>query len=550
MTDPASLPNNPTEVTSLQGQVASLQEQVASLQEQVAKQHGEERYRQAFEHSVAAIYVFDNNKSFIDTNQAGIELLGYSKDELLQMSIPDVDIDPAAVRPAHNAVFSAGQTIKLEHRLRHKDGRVVTVLNNSRTLTSADGTIIGVQSTLMDISEQKALEKKNRALEQEVRRTRQLETVGTLTGGIAHDFNNLLMPIVAYAEMALTRTKASTPLHADLKAIQQAAHRATDLVKRIILFSHPHQAGRKPVKLQNVAEEAIQLVRPTAPASVTIQQTIDPSCDFVLADESQLHQVIMNLCGNAFHAMVATKGQLDLDVRQLELTDSDDDRAGGLAEGLAEGRYVRLSVTDNGQGMDAATLERAFEPFFSTKPVDQGTGLGLSVVHSIVQNHDGRIFMHSTLGEGTQVQIYFPVPDIKHAPKSAISTHTPGGCESILIVDDDPVVATVVSKLLRELGYHPTTFTDGLKALDELQKHPESYDLLLTDLTMPAISGLDLSQAAVEVKRTLPIVLMTGYANHLAPDDIKRCGVDSVIPKPITRAELATGIRRVLDLVS
>ena len=394
-----------------------------------------------------------------------------------------------------------------------------------------------------DITERKKALKEKTELQTQLRRSHKLETVGTLTGGIAHDFNNILTPIMGYADMARRLVPPTNPIFPMLNRILEGSHRARDLVKQILLFSKQAEKERKPLHLPLVLQEAVKLLRPSIPAIVEIQQRIDTSCAPVLADASQIHQVIVNLCTNAWHSMEEKGGTLTIELEQVEV----DAATLRLHPNLNEGEYNRLSVIDTGNGMDDATLDRIFDPFFTTKPVDKGTGLGLSVVHGIVTGHQGDILVSSERGKGSTFHVYLPILKTEDRAAGEEPKAIQGGRESILVVDDDEGVVYLMNAMLEHLDYKVEMHTSSLEAFKALQRHPDQYDLVISDLTMPNMTGLDLSKRLQEIRSGIPIIIITGYGDNINHDIEKHSGIKKVLQKPVRTEEVASAIREVLD---
>jgi PAS domain S-box-containing protein len=393
-----------------------------------------------------------------------------------------------------------------------------------------------------DLSERKQAEEVRERLEGQLRQAQKLETIGTLAGGIAHDFNNILTAVLGYVELALAELPADHPVHDDLLEVQRAGLRATDLARQILVFSRRTEQTRRLVILEEVVDEALKLLRATLPSTIEIRRSVDPETPLVEADPTQIHQVLMNLCTNAGHAM-REGGTLELVLAAVEI-------APGQADApmtLAPGSYARLSVRDTGHGMDRDTLERIFDPFFTTKAAGEGTGLGLSVVHGIVTGLGGAIGVDSAPAAGTTFTVYLPataggVRAEEETPASALV-----GNERVLVVDDDAAVAAVTKRLLDRAGYRVTACTSSVEALELIRTEPGGFDLVLTDQTMPNLTGLELAAAVHRLRPALPIILTSGLAE--APDAPTRhaMGIDALLTKPADPRELAAVVRRALD---
>ncbi|MBI9076016.1 MAG: GAF domain-containing protein [Desulfatibacillum sp.] len=385
---------------------------------------------------------------------------------------------------------------------------------------------------------------RNKALELRLRQSQKMEAMGTLAGGIAHDFNNILAPIIGYAEMELDEAISEQRPHDSLEAILKASYRARDLVKQILTFSRGAEYELGPVRIQSIIKESIKLLRSSFPSTITITQMIDDKCGPVLADPTQIHQIIMNLCTNSYHAMQEAGGTLDISLREMEVSSPDL----ALFPSLKEGTHLRLSVSDTGKGMDKETVERIFEPYFTTKAKEEGTGLGLSVVHGIVSSVNGAVKVYSELGKGAAFHVLLPVmlspaPEIEIVPLDKI----PHGTERVLVVDDEEMMVTMIESMLERLGYEATCVTSAPEALALFKKAPYAYDVLVTDLTMPGFTGIQLSQKCKEIRPELPIVLCTGFSERTTGALIANAGISITMNKPIVIRDLALALRQALD---
>ncbi len=406
-----------------------------------------------------------------------------------------------------------------------------------------DGALSGIIIAIEDITRHAQAEAEKAQLEEQLRRSQKLETLGTLAGGIAHDFNNILTPILGYADMALFKLKETEPFYRYWQQVLIAARRAKDLVEQILLFANQREKEQEELYLQPLVKEALQLLRPSIPATIEIRQRIDASCKKVRADATQIRQVIANLCANAWQAMEEKGGMLTIELKPAAI----DAAAAGRHPDLTAGEYIRLSVIDSGTGMDKPTLERIFDPFFTTKAVDKGTGLGLSVVHGIVRSHGGNIQVESEPGRGSVFHVYLPVCKTGNKKAEMAATAVTGGQESILVVDDDENVAALIGTMLGSLGYEVEIRHSSVDALNVFRRQPEKYDLLISDLTMPDMTGLDLAKEAHVVRPGFPVMIMTGYGNSLDEDTRRGCGINKVVGKPLAMSELAMAVRGVLD---
>jgi PAS domain S-box-containing protein len=382
-----------------------------------------------------------------------------------------------------------------------------------------------------------------RQLETQLRQAQKMESIGTLAGGIAHDFNNILGAINGYTELAKMDVAGNERATKDLEAVELATHRATDLVRRILMFSRPQEQSLHPMQLAPVVEEAVKLLRASLPASIDIQTTFDANASFVLADATQIHQIVMNLGTNAFHALAGAGGVLDITLGTFE---ADADFAKRHLD-LPAGRYTRLSVRDTGAGMDRATQDRIFEPFFTTKPPGKGTGLGLATVHGIMKSHGGAISVYSQPAKGTTFHLYFPAAEASACQTESRAKVSPRGCgQHILFVDDEAPLAEWGKDVLERLGYQVTSRTDVFDAIDEVRDHPARFDLVITDLTMPGMNGISFARTLLDARADMRIILTTGYSGTLTEDSIHQAGIRELLLKPHTIQALGDAVHRAL----
>ena len=407
-----------------------------------------------------------------------------------------------------------------------------------------DGVTVGRVWSFRDISEQRRAEQERQLLEAGLRRAQKLEAVGTLAGGIAHDFNNILTAIISSAEQSLEDVPPGHAARHGLTTILQAGQRAANLVRRILLFSRGEIGDRTTVRIDTIIRDAMGLLRPSLPASVQIVASeADGAALAIHADTTQVQHVIVNLCTNAWHAMREHGGgRIDIVARRVVLSAGDVAREGIV---LAPGPYVRIDVSDTGTGIPAEVLPRIFDPFFTTKPVGEGTGLGLAMVHGVVRAHDGDVSVSSTPGVGTTFRLYFPVADVAGVAPPAPAERVRGSGELVLLVDDEPDVRQVGVRALEYLGYRSVATASGEAALGELRQRGD-VALLITDLTMPGMTGLELAREARRLRPTLPIVLCTGFGSDETEASARKLGVSLVLSKPHTVQELGRAAAQAL----
>ncbi|MCI0452244.1 MAG: ATP-binding protein [Candidatus Latescibacteria bacterium] len=403
------------------------------------------------------------------------------------------------------------------------------------------GFVAGVSGVAWDVTQRVRAEASAKELEIQLQQAQKIETIGTLAGGIAHDFNNILSPIIGYTEIAMDQLAKDHPARADMEQVMNASLRAKELVQQILVFARGGSDERRPLQLHLVIHEALRLVRSTLPSTIEISQRVATRGDTVVADPAQMHQVIMNLCTNAAHAMRESGGVL-----RVELTNEDVGEHEPARAGIHPGPHVVLTVRDQGAGMDAATMARVFEPFFTTKKSGEGTGLGLSVVHGIVRSHGGAVTVESDPGRGSTFRVY--LPSASAAAEDALRhrvAESRGHGEHVLVVDDEADVAQLLERILVARGYRVTSFTSSEDALKAFRDDPTAFRAVITDQTMPRLTGIELARQLKALQPGVAVILTTGYGENLVSAPIGS-GVDAVAAKPFDAATLAQTLRRTI----
>ncbi|OGQ94182.1 MAG: hypothetical protein A2521_05800 [Deltaproteobacteria bacterium RIFOXYD12_FULL_57_12] len=413
-----------------------------------------------------------------------------------------------------------------------------TFLVTASPIFDEQGKITHIAHIARDITDQKRMES-------QLRQAQKMEAIGALAGGIAHDFNNILMPIFGYADLIRNALPTDSPLLEDIAAVISAGNRARELVQQILSFSRQTERKRVPTRLHIVVKEVLRLLRSSLPSTIDIQPDISPESGMALADPIQIHQILMNLGLNAAYAMRGKGGILRISLADAKIGLGDFRKT----EGMKPGAYLHLQVSDTGCGMDESTLERIFEPYFTTKPEGEGTGFGLAVVHGIVTSHEGHIEVSSEPGVGTIFDIFLPrLPsDHESATKAPKGQTIPTGSERILVVDDDEEIVRMLQHLLTVLGYRVTHFVSSPQALQAFRKNPGEFDLVITDLTMPGLTGKELTRKLLAVRPGLPIILCTGYHAEISREQALALGIRDLVIKPFTMEEIATTVRKVLE---
>jgi signal transduction histidine kinase/ActR/RegA family two-component response regulator len=420
----------------------------------------------------------------------------------------------------------------------------IILLNTANAIESLEFyRLLRQQNTILE----KRVEERTRALAESERQMQQvlkLQAIGTLAGGIAHDFNNILFPIIGYTELTMDDVSPESQAFRNLEEVLKAANRAKELVQQILTFSRLNGHSRKPIRVQTIIHEALKLLRASIPKTIDIRVDVDDSCMAILGDATQIHQVVMNLCTNAYQAMLETGGRIEIGLRQVDI---DYDETVHQV-GIKMGPHVMLTIKDEGIGMEPLVLERIFEPYYTTKEPGKGTGLGLSVIHGIVKNHSGFIRVESTPARGSTFRVYLPVlEDAGPEVDEAVSSPEPGCGERILLVDDEEQIVAVGRQMLEKLGYHVTARTDSLDALALFAQGPENFDLVITDMTMPRMSGDQMARKLLEIKPTLPIILCTGYSEMITEVKAEDLGIVKFVMKPIIKEDLAIAVRAALE---
>jgi len=396
--------------------------------------------------------------------------------------------------------------------------------------------------SLRDITERVIALKEREQMNAHLQQLQKIEAIGTLAGGIAHDFNNILSPIYGYTELAIGMINNEPVIETCLKQVLQSAERAKDLVRQILTFSRQSKTEFQPLLVGAIVKEVLKLIRATLPATIEIRQHI-ASERIILGDATQIHQILMNLCTNAKHAMEASGGVLNVSLEDVSLSPDFSDNVPDLHPGA----YIRLRVADTGQGMDRSVMDKIFQPYFTTKSTDKGTGLGLAVVHGIVKDHGGAITVESEVGKGTVFDVYLPGSNVEKILDHDKIREPEKGDEHILVVDDEPVIVKLNQHILEGLGYQITSCTSSIEALELFKSKPEEFDLIVSDMTMPIMTGDNLASACIRIRPDIPIILLTGFSEKITEETAQKLGIKALLLKPVRRFDLAKTIRKALD---
>ena len=512
--------------------------------------HDGEMARLAFDLAPSGMLVIGGEGTILLANRQAERIFGYEPGTL--EGVPVDELVPVALRAGHaqqRAGFFAAASARAMGAGRdlsglRRDGSEFPIEIGLNPVHTERGVV--VMAAIVDITARREAERSEQAVAERVRHQQRLEALGTLAGGIAHDFNNVLLGIVGYTELAQRQIPDVPTAVEDLGHVLHAADRGRHLVRRMLAFARPSSAGVVPLALEPVVREAAGLLRASLPASIEMRVTVEPGLPTVLADETMIHQVVLNLGTNALQAMEGG-GVLRVQLARAEATPE----IRSAHPALAECGLVRLSVSDNGAGMTPEVRARAFEPYFTTKSTGKGTGLGLSVLHGIVQTLGGTIELHSEPGQGTRVDVWLPAA-ADSAGKSPADLR--GGLESagrarerhVLFVEDEPALAAMETRQFRELGLRVTVHTSSLEALEDFRTRPDEFDIMVTDNSMPGMSGMTLAKHVSGLRPALPILMVSGYAHHADPAVLAEHGVSAVLRKPHTLAELEAALQPLL----
>jgi two-component system, cell cycle sensor histidine kinase and response regulator CckA len=502
-----------------------------------------ELYETLAEKSFAGVYVIqDGFFKYINSQAASLadckpeELVGIRGDSIVHSE------DLEAVKQNARMMLAGQRNIPYEYRVMSKSGTVRWIMETVTNI-QYDGKPAILGNT-MDITEHKEAEAERKTLEAQLFQAQKMEAIGALAGGISHDFNNILGAIIGYSELCMDQVRDRPKVHHGIEQILKAGHRAKDLVKQILMFSRHSEPEKKPIDIRIVIKEALKLLRSTLPSTIEMHQEIDQDPCKVAADPTQMHQIIMNLCTNAAHAMGERGGILKVTLSWVNT----EDKTLPFDLSINPGSYIKLTVSDTGRGIDPAIKDRIFEPFFTTKGIGEGTGLGLSVVYGIVKDHGGTIQVHSAPKEGTTFNIYFPSlngEDMKH--EIIKNEVIPGGRERILLVDDDVALCELGKLMIESLGYAITTRTSCTEALGTFIEGPDDFDLVLTDMTMPFMTGSEFARKIITIRPNVPIVMCTGFSEFIDEERAGLIGIRAFVMKPFSKMDIAKVIRNVLD---
>ncbi|MCP3922901.1 MAG: PAS domain S-box protein [Desulfobacterales bacterium] len=508
------------------------------LQVEKSLKESEKKYRDLFNEAPIGLYRSTFDGKIISFNSTAAKIFGYNEtdEDIYKVSMGDLYVNPKLRDEFLDKLNSKGKVFDSEILLRKKNGDKFWGLISAVLQKNKKDNIHYYDGFIYDITETKRL--KDQLLQ-----AQKMEAIGTLAGGIAHDFNNILGAIFGYAQLAKIKSSGNHKIEKYIDQIYMASERAKGLVQQILAFSRQTESKKIPVDVGMVVKESLKLLRATIPTTIKIDHNIKSNIGTVQADQIQIHQIVMNICTNAFHAMEDEGGRLDVELGPVKFTSSDS----SVYQDIKPGEYLKLTVADTGHGMSADTISHIFEPYFTTKGVGEGTGMGLSTVHGIVKNHQGIIQVYSEPDIGTSFHIFLPLIRKKAEKVTDESDFLQNGNETILFVDDEIYLVEIGKELLSGLGYKVETFNNAADALKYFRLQPDKYDILITDLTMPDMTGDILASEFKKIRPDIPVILCTGFSKKITSENANEMGIDSLLMKPLTIYELSDTIRGLLD---
>ena len=515
-----------------------------------ARMESEDRLLLALDVSGAGIWQLDLRSGTLAVDERIYGLLGYDESNFARDSIQFIRSKTTSEtwetiqQKFRRHVSGKAPLFDHEFRLRSDEGQWRWFHTKARVVRfdkeGVPATMVGI---IIDTSDRKESEAERERLEIKLQQAQKMEAIGILAGGIAHDFNNILGAIFGYTQLTQMHVGDNPRIKGYVENIFKASERAKGLVEQILTFTRQGKSQKIPCDIAIVLKEVVKLIRASIPVTISIVQHIPTGLGTILADQTQIHQVLMNLCTNAAHAMETSGGELTVTLESIDVDKYSPDEG----DDLAPGRYLQLSVRDTGSGMERAVMARIFEPYFTTKDVGEGTGMGLATVHGIVSDHGGRIFVESTPGSGSVFRVLFPVLDNPAKDSAAVASDSPRGNERVLFVDDEEILVTVGVEMLKDLGYAADGTTRAAHALEIFQADPKRFDLVITDMTMPDMTGDQLAARILSHRDDIPIIICTGYSKRMSAERARALGIRAFLMKPVSVPELARTIRRVLD---
>ncbi len=541
--------NEKTLEDKVKQRTSSLEEEIEIRKKAESLSHANEtRFRSLLDTIPDLIWVKDENGVYISCNAQYERFLGAKEKDIIGKTDYDfVEKELADLFRENDrqAIKSSKPRSNEEYIVYPDDGRQVFLYTTKAPMYNPDGSLLGVLGIGRDITELRQGEEERVKLENQLKQAQKMEAIGTLAGGIAHDFNNILFAILGYSELAQANCPSGSTIRKDIDRVIEASCRARDLVKQILAFSRQTETEKIIMNPGTIVKEALKLLRASIPTTIKIQQHIDLKAGTIYIDPTHIHQIVNNLCTNAYHAIGGGRGTITVSLKRLDLTQSD-----LLSEPEVQpGPFICLSVGDTGSGIHPANMDRIFDPYFTTKEVGAGTGMGLAITHGLSKKAGGFITCKSILGEGTIFDVYIPIHSdtelLEHDSKTV--NQVEDGNERILFIDDEAMLAELGKTMLGRLGYQVTAVTSSLEAIEIFRNQPDNFDLVITDHTMPEMTGTDMARLLLQMKPDLPVILLTGFSNTISEERAKLYGIRGFALKPVAIKDLAILIRKIID---
>jgi len=491
--------------------------------------------RNLIEASIDPLVTIDREGRISDVNAATEQVTGCSRTDLIGSDFSNYFTEPEKARDGYRRVFSEGLVRDYPLEIRRDEGHTTPVLYNASVYRDEAGQVVGVFAAARDMTDL-------RQVESQLRQAQKVEALGTLSGGIAHDFNNILAAIIGFTELVTDHVPQGSREAHHLERVMEASLRGRELVRQMLTFSRKTEQEKKPLRVSSIVKETVRLIRAATPTTIGIRVDTLTESDLIFGDPTQIQQVLMNLCTNATYAMREKGGNLDIGLDAFIASPSNGD-----LHGIKPGLYVRLTVRDTGIGMPPWIMDKIFDPFFTTKKLGEGSGLGLSVVHGIVKQHDGYITVESEPDKGSAFTVYFPQVTGELETDEVSDAELPTGSERVLFIDDEEALVEMGEDILAELGYDVTSRMNGREALALFKADPSRFDLVITDQTMPEMTGVELAKAILALRPDMPVIMCTGFSYAVDADKAKAAGIRAFTMKPLTKREIAKTIRKVLD---
>jgi PAS domain S-box-containing protein len=504
-----------------------------------------ERFLQTLIDAIPApVFYKDREGKYLGFNSAFETFFGEPNEQMIGKTV--FDMNPPELAKIFHAkdqeLFKSGGVQRYESQWQDAHGKLRDLIFNKAVFCDSKGTVIGLIGVLIDITERKQAEEEKRRLETKLQQSQKMESIGNLAGGIAHDFNNILSSVIGYTELSLDEVEKGTRIEDSLQEVYVAGKRARDLVKQILAFSRQSDVESRPIRIDTIVKEVLKFIRSSIPTTIEIKRSIETD-SLVMGNATQVHQVLMNLCTNSAHAMEKEGGILEVTLKDIAI----DNSVNRQMLDLEPGNYIEIKVSDTGLGIAPEIIGSIFEPYFTTKGPGEGTGLGLSVVHGIIESCGGKITVDSKLEKGTTFTIYLPITGDRRAHRPYASEALPFGTERILFVDDEAALSKMGSQILESLGYSVTARISSFEALELFKTMPDKFDLVITDTTMPNMTGDKLAVELMKIRPDIPVMLCTGYSKRISDETASEIGIKAFAYKPIIKADLAKTVRKVLD---